>query len=178
MFSRPLQSIRGLAQRTYNSRSKGGIPWILGSSNNIRQAAPQQKRCFGSKEGNKEDFLEQEIPITVNDPEEGSYVENRTEKHSSLEFDASLYKDPVVIRVPEIGDDGGIKPSVKKWYKTVGDIVKPDDVLCDIETSLFTFSMVADDECDGIVGEIHALEGEELEDNDPICTVLHPKKKE
>lgn len=74
--------------------------------------------------------------------------------------------------MPELGVGPG---KIVKWYKQPGDIVRFEDVLCDIETKDFTFGMEVEDEELGIMGQIIAAEGseEEVEENEVIATVYH-----
>lgn len=58
--------------------------------------------------------------------------EDIMKQSESLELDRSLYTDEVLVRIPDITDDGQAK--VLKWFKKEGDIVKYGDLLCDIET--------------------------------------------
>jgi hypothetical protein len=60
-------------------------------------------------------------------------------KHAedTLELDRSAYTVQVKVRMPNMGE--GNENKVNKWYKQPGDIVKRNDILCDIETPDFTF---------------------------------------
>ena len=93
---------------------------------------------------------------------------------SSLKHgDPSLYRNPIVIRMPDMSDSDNLHNTIEKWYKRPGDVVKFNDILCDISTPDFTFGMVIEDEEDGILAEIHAEEGRSVPDGKPICTIYH-----
>jgi biotin carboxyl carrier protein len=88
------------------------------------------------------------------------------------------YTQKVVIEMPDVGDIHA-KGKILKWYKQEGDIVRPDDTICDIETDLFTFGMDVEDENEGIMKEILVKEGDEesLKPGTPICTIMHKPMK-
>eukprot|EP00980_Cylindrotheca_fusiformis_P031265 scaffold26097_cov108-Cylindrotheca_fusiformis.AAC.1 len=73
--------------------------------------------------------------------------------------------------MPDMGE--GNDNLIEKWYKQPGDVIKKNDILCDISTPDFTFGMVTEDEFDAIMGEIHVQEGERADDEAPICTIYH-----
>lgn len=75
--------------------------------------------------------------------------------------------------MPELGYEH-YKGTIEKWYKKPGDIIRRDDILCDIQTPDFTFGMSMDDTCDAIMGDIVVEAGESTEDLSLICTVWHP----
>jgi pyruvate/2-oxoglutarate dehydrogenase complex dihydrolipoamide acyltransferase (E2) component len=85
------------------------------------------------------------------------------------------------------GDDDNHGPMganhnmVEEWFKRPGDIIRKNDVLCDITTPDFTFGMVTDDDEMAIMGDIHVPAGVHVPDHTPICTVYHygtPEDKE
>jgi hypothetical protein len=105
-------------------------------------------------------------------------AEPNTDRHaeSTLEGDdRSLYNVEIKIRMPDMGEgSGGSDNKVVKWYKQTGDIIKRNDILCDIETPDFSFGMVTEDEFDSIMGEIYVKEGPEFVKNGTvICNVWH-----
>lgn len=89
----------------------------------------------------------------------------------SLDGDRALYTVPIAINMPDMGD--GDDNLVEEWFKQPGDIIKRNDILCDITTPDFTFGMVTEDECDAIMGEIYVSAGEACPDNAKICTIYH-----
>jgi hypothetical protein len=102
-------------------------------------------------------------------------AEPNTKRHaeSTLEGDdRSHYTVEIKIRMPDMGEGNDNK--VVKWYKQTGDIIKRNDIMCDIETPDFTFGMVTEDEFDSIMGEIFVKEGPEfVKDGTVICNVWH-----
>eukprot|EP00525_Craspedostauros_australis_P005578 CAMPEP_0198126234 /NCGR_PEP_ID=MMETSP1442-20131203/44334_1 /TAXON_ID= /ORGANISM="Craspedostauros australis, Strain CCMP3328" /LENGTH=262 /DNA_ID=CAMNT_0043785983 /DNA_START=70 /DNA_END=858 /DNA_ORIENTATION=- len=95
---------------------------------------------------------------------------NNDEPSQALEREEAGYTEPVPIRMPHLdlsmdGEQFGdvqhpkhhTRNRILKWYKRPGDIIRRDDTLCDIETPLFTFGMVIDDDDheESIMGEIH-----------------------
>ena len=52
-----------------------------------------------------------------------------------------------------------------------------DDVLCDIETKAFTFGLDIEDEEIGILDKILAPAESTVQENEPICVLLHAEKK-
>jgi pyruvate/2-oxoglutarate dehydrogenase complex dihydrolipoamide acyltransferase (E2) component len=75
--------------------------------------------------------------------------------------------------MPDMSD--GHDNTVETWYKKPGDIIKYNDILCDIATQDFTFGLSMDDNHDAIMGEIHVEAGTTARDGAPICTVYHPE---
>eukprot|EP00934_Nitzschia_sp_Nitz4_P006523 Nitzschia sp. Nitz4//scaffold27_size158506//151866//152462//NITZ4_002626-RA/size158506-processed-gene-0.61-mRNA-1//1//CDS//3329545566//6513//frame0 len=92
-----------------------------------------------------------------------------------LQGERSQYTVPITIRMPDMNEDENVEQSIEEWFKQPGDIIKKNDVLCDISTPDFTFGMVTDDDHDAIMGEIHVQAGEFAADNSPICTIYHPE---
>lgn len=92
--------------------------------------------------------------------------------------DPSAYTVPIVVKMPDMTEDDDTNNIVEQWYKQPGDVIKRNDILCDITTPAFTFGMVTEDEEDAIMGEIHVPEGERASDNDPICTIYHLPEEE
>ncbi|KAG7358013.1 dienelactone hydrolase family protein [Nitzschia inconspicua] len=87
--------------------------------------------------------------------------------------DPAAYTVPIVIKMPDMSEEDDKNNVLEKWYKQPGDVIKRNDVLCDITTPDFTFGMVTEDEDDAVMGEIHVDEGETAADNTPICTIYH-----
>jgi hypothetical protein len=91
------------------------------------------------------------------------------------EMDLSKYNVRIEVKMPDMGEGGG---KIIKWYKEPGDIVKREDVICDIETPDFSFGMETDDEHLAIMGEILVqAPSETIQDNEVICVLLHEEKK-
>jgi hypothetical protein len=98
---------------------------------------------------------------------------SETKAAETMEEDiAALYKVVVPIRMPDMGEG---KNKIVAWFKRPGDIIKRNDVLCDIQTPDFTFGMVTEDEHDSLMGEIffEANTDEGIPDEAVICHVLH-----
>lgn len=63
---------------------------------------------------------------------------------------------------------------IQKWFKKEGDLIKQDEVICDIRTELFTFGMLTDDAYNSIMGKILIPEeSEPIEPGTVICTTLN-----
>lgn len=77
--------------------------------------------------------------------------------------------------MPDMGLGEG---RILKWYKKEGDVVRWEDLLCDIETPQFSYGMETEDEEDAIMGEIlvEAPSGK-IKENELICYLLHQEKK-
>eukprot|EP00559_Dactyliosolen_fragilissimus_P003577 CAMPEP_0184864224 /NCGR_PEP_ID=MMETSP0580-20130426/14152_1 /TAXON_ID=1118495 /ORGANISM="Dactyliosolen fragilissimus" /LENGTH=133 /DNA_ID=CAMNT_0027362917 /DNA_START=161 /DNA_END=562 /DNA_ORIENTATION=- len=100
--------------------------------------------------------------------------ENKENLHDSFGVDVSKYTSDYFLKLPDLGEEGG---KISKWYKQEGELIKQDDVLCDIETELFTFGMDYDDDCLGIMGKILEPEGsDKLKPGQPLCIILHEEK--
>jgi hypothetical protein len=91
----------------------------------------------------------------------------------SLVGDSKQYTVKIIVHMPDMGE--GDNNKIEQWYKQPGDVIKRNDVLCDITTPDFTFGMVTEDEEDAIMGEIHVPAGETADDSAPICTIWHPE---
>lgn len=102
---------------------------------------------------------------------------NDSKQHplESLKGSKEEYTVEVKINMPDMGD--GDDNTIETWYKQPGDIVKFNDVLCDISTPDFTFGMVIEDEEDAIMGEILVKEGETADDYAPICITYHRQEE-
>lgn len=105
-------------------------------------------------------------------------MEPNEEAHpdSTLKGNRDLYTVPVTIKMPDMseGDDN----MVGEWFKKPGDVIKYNDVLCDITTQDFTFGMVTEDEHDAIMGDILVEAGQKAADGAPICIIYHPVQEE
>ena len=45
-----------------------------------------------------------------------------------------------------VGDDGGHDHRVSRWLKSEGDVVAPDEAVCEIETTEFLYDFGTDEE--------------------------------
>ncbi|KAL3928138.1 MAG: hypothetical protein SGBAC_012776 [Bacillariaceae sp.] len=127
-----------------------------------------------------EETLPPPIPGDIDDADDLTFEDPNEEKHDPEDLDGSRvnFTVPIVINMPDMNDDNLIS-KIEKWYKEPGDIIKRNDILCDITTPDFTFGMVTEDDVDAIMGEQHVQEGESAEDNAPICTIYHePDEKD
>ncbi|KAG7341155.1 biotin-requiring enzyme [Nitzschia inconspicua] len=69
--------------------------------------------------------------------------------------DPAAYTVPKVIKVPDMSKEDDKNNVLEKWYKQPGDVIKRNDVLCDITTPDFTFGMVTEDEDDAVMGDYY-----------------------
>lgn len=98
---------------------------------------------------------------------------------SEMNVDRSKFTHEVKVSMPDLGDsdimdDDDAFGVVDKWYKKEGDVIKQDDVICDIRTKLFTFGMMTDDDYDSIMGEILVPEGSDpVKPGTVICITLN-----
>jgi pyruvate/2-oxoglutarate dehydrogenase complex dihydrolipoamide acyltransferase (E2) component len=95
--------------------------------------------------------------------------------------DASRFTSVVEVRMPDMRVGDGAKGGggrILRWYKGEGDAVRYQDLLCDVETSDFTFGMQCEDEYDQVVGRIlvEAPSGP-VPAGEVICTLLHEAKE-
>lgn len=68
---------------------------------------------------------------------------------------------------------------IEKWHKKEGDLIKRNEVICDIRTKLFTFGMLTDDDYDSIMGEILIPEeSEPVKPGTVICITLNEGHKD
>ena len=109
--------------------------------------------------------------ITFDEKEEETLANQTKHPEESLEGDRESYSVEILVKMPDMGE--GDDNKIEAWYKKEGDIIKRNDILCDIATPDFTFGMVTEDECDAIMGEIHVPAGEIARDHEPICTIYH-----
>lgn len=87
-------------------------------------------------------------------------------------IDRNKFTHEVKVRMPDVGEDaGGI---IETWYKKEGDIIKQDDVICDVRTEMFTFGMITDDDFDSIMGKILVPERTKpIKPGTVICTTFN-----
>lgn len=107
------------------------------------------------------------------DPDKPTEQEQENQKQLEETINIEEYTQELIIELPDVGDDN-TRGKVIKWYKQEGDVVHPNDTICDIETSLFTFGMDVEDESEGIMKEILVQEGdEEYLPGTAICKIMH-----
>lgn len=110
---------------------------------------------------------EEDITITA------SKVQDEKEQKSKKNIDLTKFTKEITIKLPDLVDVGQ-RAKIIKWYKQPGDIIDPDETICDVETDMFTFGMDVDDECIGVMKEILLQENEETKESHvPICIILH-----
>ena len=178
-------TISSLQKKTYNPHT---IPTAT-TATTTRTSTSTSTRCFSTtkddndnkSDDNKNDDNEDDndgegnnkatIVITADDNDTTTNTPPPT-------IDISKYTKEIIIKLPDFIEQGQTA-KVSKWYKQSGDIIYPDDTICDIETELFTFSMDVDDECLGIMKEILLEESvEATESHVPLCIILHPAEEE
>lgn len=128
------------------------------------------------EEGDDEmDTLPPPIPGDDDSDEDLEFEDPNESKHdpSDLNGDRANFTVPITISMPDMNENSATTSTIEKWYKEPGDIIKRNDILCDITTPDFTFGMVTEDEFDAIMGEHFVLEGESAPDEAPICTIYH-----
>lgn len=125
-------------------------------------------------------FVTDSDPQEQQQEQEGRYEdqepnEQRHESDDTVVLDRSKFTVPIPITMPDMGN--GDQNKVIKWYKQPGDIIKRNDILCDIETPDFTFGMVTEDEFDSIMGDIVVEAGPTpIPDHTIICQVWHQEE--
>ena len=110
-------------------------------------------------------------------PDAATDLSTSTKKESTkkTELDPSQFTVRIEVKMPAMGNGGG---KVLKWYKSPGDVVHHEEVLCDIETKEFTFGMEVDDEQVAIVGDILVqAPSETVKDDEVLCILLHEESK-
>ena len=124
---------------------------------------------------------DEEIPVATKagtatlsfDEKDGSEPNTEPHSHSTLKGDRSEYTVAIDIQMPDMLDHSDLNV-LQKWYIQEGDIVRRNDILCDIETPDFTFGLVCEDEFDSIVQEISVPAGPEpVPDGKVICVLVH-----
>jgi pyruvate/2-oxoglutarate dehydrogenase complex dihydrolipoamide acyltransferase (E2) component len=90
-------------------------------------------------------------------------------------IDRSRFTTAVEVKMPDMGSPSN---KILRWHKAEGDVVRTDDVLCDIETPDFVFGMECEDDGLQIMGSIlvEAPSGA-VPVNQVICTLLHETKE-
>ncbi|OEU06590.1 hypothetical protein FRACYDRAFT_254302 [Fragilariopsis cylindrus CCMP1102] len=112
---------------------------------------------------------------------EEEYLSSSSSSSKNVDnIDYSLYTEPIIIEMPQLDDVSDDKTNcyIEEWYKSEGDIIQSQDVICDISTPDFSFGMQIDDEDEiGILKHIHIKENIKVPDFTPICTIYYKKKK-
>jgi hypothetical protein len=146
-------------------------PYYFGAWHNSNNKQSSPKRMWFSS--NSSDDAKKEGNLDDGNDDDDSGYEPNAVKHSleDLSGDPETFTVEVVVNMPDMGE--GNDNLIEKWYKQPGDVIKKNDILCDITTPDFTFGMVTEDEFDAIMGEIHVAEGEVADDDAPICTIYH-----
>ena len=130
---------------------------------------------------NKKEEEEEEIPVATQagtatlsfDEKDGSEPNTASHSDSTLKGDRSEYTVPIDIHMPDMLEHSDVNV-LQKWYIQEGDIVRRNDILCDIETPDFTFGLVCEDEFDSIVQELVVPAGREpVPDGKVICVLVH-----
>jgi hypothetical protein len=121
-------------------------------------------------DGNKSKSNEEEPKLTIQ-REEDITTTDKSSEPSEIEINPEEYTREISVELPDFEESKG---RIVKWYHEEGDIIRPNDTICDIETDLFTFGMDIEDEKEGILKEILIPAGEEkYKPGTPICTILH-----
>jgi len=144
-------------------------------TNNLSLRANTTESNEKKSEGDDEmETLPPPIPGDDDSDEDFEFEDPNEAKHdpSDLDGDRVNFTVPVTINMPDLNDNNATS-TIEKWYKEPGDIIKRNDILCDIATPDFTFGMVTEDEFDAIMGQHFVAEGESAVDNAPICTIYH-----
>jgi Biotin-requiring enzyme len=140
-------------------------------ANETTEATSSDTATLSTSTGTTINITIEEVPA---DKDNGANSDKEDEEGKTV-IDMSEFPIKVELRMPDMGMGSG---KILEWYKQEGDLVKTDDVICDIETPDFTFGMESEDDYDTVMGEIivQAPSGP-VKDNDVICTMYHPEKK-
>lgn len=115
----------------------------------------------------------------INVPNKRYFSGEKDDSDDGNIIDRSKFTNKVEVEMPNVGDDEDGLGVIQKWYKKEGDVVKRDEVICDIRTELFTFGMLTDDDYDSIMGEILIPEeSEPVKPGTVICTTLNAQTGE
>lgn len=116
---------------------------------------------------------EPSLNISVDIEKEEKKEEDTPTSTSASAINIEDYTQELIIPLPDVGADN-LSGKVVKWYKAEGDIVRPNDTICDIQTDLFTFGMDVEDENEGIMKTILVQVGEEgHKPGTPLCIIMH-----
>lgn len=164
------------------------VRWCYSISNenssaaiNCRQhrEATKTRRFFSTSGGDEKAEKTRIIDVTFEGEEDGTKGDGGSaEGTTTPDVDRSRFTEEVPVRMPDMGSpDGSYK--IVEWFKSEGDVVHRDDILCDIETPDFTYGLETEDENLAILGKIHFdAPSEGLSDGQVICTLLHEEKED
>jgi len=120
---------------------------------------------------NEEPTLNISVDLEKNEEKKGEDTSTSASTTSAINLED--YTQELIIPLPDVGADN-LSGQVVKWYKAEGDIVRPNDTICDIQTDLFTFGMDVEDENEGIMKEILVQVDEEgHKPGTPLCIIMH-----
>ena len=176
LFFRSAQCSSKRAFVAHNARCSSGLTsWGIGFSRLQHENTQLNSRMWFSDEKKGDDDKLPENDDGDDYDGDMEYEPNEG-KHSleSLDGDPESFTVAITVNMPDMTEGNDNK--IEKWYKQPGDVIKKNDILCDIATPEFTFGMVTEDEFDAIMGEIHVAEAEAADDNDPICTIYHQEE--
>lgn len=166
-----------IAAKLRSNQRQREVPWQVSSG--VTSMLTLSFSCIINTDHQCRHFSKSKSPkrngnVTLEDHEDEDFEPNEaSHPESTLKGNRDMFTVPVTIRMPDMGE--GNNNILEEWYKEPGDIIKRNDVLCDITTPDFTFGMVTDDEHDSIMGEILVEKGQEAPDDAPICIVYHPE---
>jgi 2-oxoglutarate dehydrogenase E2 component (dihydrolipoamide succinyltransferase) len=116
--------------------------------------------------------------IEANGAEKSSPKKEEPKKDSEPAKKSAGKNEVIEMKVPAVGESIA-EVTIAKWMKKDGDVVKAEDVLCEIESEKATFELTA--EAGGTL-QILAKEGQTLAIGAPICKIAvngeAPAKKE
>ncbi|MDQ2720473.1 MAG: pyruvate dehydrogenase complex dihydrolipoamide acetyltransferase [Bacteroidota bacterium] len=151
-----------------------GILAIVGADGEDYKPILEQENQKGPKENKKEEKVEknaEEIP-KKNENEEKAIAENQEKqsdnKPADITQNVELSKDAKVIRMPLMSDTM-TEGKIIQWNKKVGDKVKADDSLAEVETDKATMDVVGYEE--GTLLYIGVEAGKAAKINDIIAIV-------
>jgi hypothetical protein len=75
-----------------------------------------------------------------------------------------------------IEDDGGHDRKVAKWFKEKGDVINSQDVLCEIDTTEFSYDFTTEEE--GFLAQCVALEGDGVVEDEELLALIVPTEED
>ncbi|MEO9211075.1 MAG: biotin/lipoyl-containing protein, partial [Ginsengibacter sp.] len=148
-----------------------GLVAIIGKEGEDYQSVLDAEKGQKSKTSNKSDLKPEENKSKENKPEEDKKEEVAMEKgdvKSSDSNEAALPEGAKLIRMPLMSDTMK-EGKIIQWLKNVGDIVKSDDTLAEVETDKATMDVVGYEE--GTLLYITTEAGNAAKINDVIAIV-------
>jgi len=151
-----------------------GILAIVGKEGEDYQSILEEEKKKGSKENKKEDQVKNnpEVLPKKNENEEKAIAESQEKQSDNKPADVAqnveLPKDAKVIRMPLMSDTM-TEGKIIQWNKKVGDKVKADDSLAEVETDKATMDVVGYEE--GTLLYIGVEAGKAAKVNDIIAIV-------